>query len=101
VLLVRLPVRGDTGPAASLEDGGQLVERDPRIAHQGMARAFAASRPVTLMATKRTSGSCQAVQLAVVKSDSRVPTAMTTSASRAMALPADPPVAPTAPIRSG
>ena len=70
-------------------------------ATSGRACALAASSSATLMATNRTSGSCQAVQLAVGKSDRRVPIAMTTSASLATAFAAEAPVAPSAPRLSG
>ncbi len=53
------------------------------------------------MFTKRTPGSWKADFDAVVKSLHRVPTPMTTSASRARRFAADVPVAPTAPRLSG
>ena len=67
----------------------------------GRPLCFAASNDVTLMLTKRTPGSWNADFDAVVKSLQRVPTPITTSASRASRLAAAVPVAPTAPRLSG
>ena len=72
--------RGRGGPRATPAQprapsaGAQLLERRPgRPRTSGSACALAASSSATLMATNRTPGSCQAVQLAVGKSDRRVP----------------------------
>ena len=60
-----------------------------------------ASSSHTLIATKRTAGSWNALFDIVVKSVSRVPTASTRSASRAHWLAASVPVTPRAPSVSG
>jgi hypothetical protein len=62
---------------------------------------LAVSSPATLTLTKRTSGSWNAVFEAVVKSLQRVPTPITTSASRARRFAAGVPVAPIAPSAAG
>jgi hypothetical protein len=62
---------------------------------------LAASNAATLMFTNRTPGAAKTVRDAVVKSLHRVPMPMTTSASRANALAAVVPVAPTAPTLRG
>ena len=62
---------------------------------------LAASSAVTLRLTNRTSGCWNAVRDAVVKSLYRVPTPITTSASRASALATGEPVDPTPPTACG
>jgi hypothetical protein len=66
-----------------------------------MPECFAASKPVTLTLTNRTSGLANAVREALVKSLYRVPTPITTSASRASALATGEPVEPTPPTAQG
>jgi hypothetical protein len=67
----------------------------------GNADSLAASNPATLMLTNFTSGFWNAVRDAVVKSLYRVPTPITTSASRASRLATGVPVEPTPPTEFG
>ena len=75
----------------------QLLERCARIGHQRQAGVLEASNSATLILMKRTSGFWNAVFDAVVKSLSRVPMAITRSASRAAMFAPGVPVTPIAP----
>ena len=80
----------------------ELLEHGPGVAdEQRPRRAWRRRSEAMLQLTNRTPSTANAVRDAVVKSDHRVPTPITTSAVRARALAAVVPVAPMAPTDWG